>query len=126
MDFDARAVDEQPGWHAFEPGKIGKDALPHAALGPASEPVVERLLRAIDVFGTIAPTTAALQRMDNAGEHPPIIYPRHPARILRQERFDPRPLLIGKPEEISHAPWLLTGDTWSQRRAKHNHFPTPL
>jgi hypothetical protein len=111
VDLDARAVDEQPGWHAFEPGKIGKDALPHAALGPAPEAVVERLLRAVDVFRTIAPTTAALQRMDNAGEHPPIIYPRHPARILRQERFNPRPLLIRKPEEIHHLPCLLAGDT---------------
>jgi hypothetical protein len=48
----------------------------------------------IDVFGTIAPTTAALQCMDNAGEHPPIIDPGHTARILRQKRRNPRPLLI--------------------------------
>lgn len=102
MNLDATAVDEQPGWHAVDPGKIGKDTLPHAALGPASEAIVERLLRAVDLLGTIAPTTAALQRMDNAGEHPPIIDPRHAARFLRQERFDPRPVLIRKPKEIRH------------------------
>jgi hypothetical protein len=100
VNLDARAVDEQPGWHAVDPGKVGKDALPHASLGPAPEAVVERLLRAIDVLWAITPATTALQRMDNAGEHPPIIYPRHPTSILRQERFDPRPLLIRKPEEI--------------------------
>lgn len=33
-----------------------------------------------------------------------VIDPRHPTRILRQKRLNPRPLLIGKPEEIGHSP----------------------
>jgi len=94
VDLDARAVDEQPGWYAIHPGKVGKDALPHASLGPAPEAVVERLLRPIDVLRAVTPAPAALQRMDDPGKHTPIVDPRHPARIGRQERLDPRPLLI--------------------------------
>ncbi|WP_232366891.1 hypothetical protein, partial [Alteripontixanthobacter muriae] len=40
--------------------------------------------------------------MDNPGKHTPVIHPRHPARILRQERLNPSPLLIREPEEICH------------------------
>jgi|TARA_B100000524_G_scaffold250887_1_gene135127 hypothetical protein len=109
VNLDARTVDEQLRRHAFEPGKVGKDALPHTALGPTPETVVERLLRAVDVLGTITPTTAALQCVDYAGEHAAVIDPRHATRILRQQRLDPRPLLIRKPEEISHPERLLAG-----------------
>ena len=110
MDLDAGTVDEELGRHTLDPGKLGEDALPHVALGPAPEPVVERLLRPVDMLRTIAPATAALQGMDNAGEHPTVIDPRHTTRIGRQERLDPRPLLIRKPEEIRHSPCLLAGD----------------
>lgn len=65
VHLDARAVDEQPGWHAVDPGKVGKYALPNAALGPAPEAVVERLLRPVDMLGAIAPAATALQCMDN-------------------------------------------------------------
>src|SRR5690606_281973 len=94
VDLDARAVDEQPGGYAIHPGKVGKDALPHASLSPAPEAVVERLLRPIDELRAVTPAPAALQRMDDPGKHTPIVDPRHPARIGRQERLDPRPLLI--------------------------------
>jgi hypothetical protein len=104
MNLDASAVDEQLGWHALEPGEVGKDAHPHAMLNPTPEAAIERLLRAMKMFGAIVPTTAALQRMDNAEQHPPIIYPRYPARVLWQELIDPRPFLIGRPERISHLP----------------------
>jgi hypothetical protein len=109
VDLDAAAVDEEPFRDAIDPGELGEDALPHAAFGPAPEAVVERLLRTVDVLGTIAPATTALQSMDNPGEHPTVIDPWHPARIVRQERLDPRPLLIRKPEEIRHPPHLLAG-----------------
>jgi hypothetical protein len=109
VDLDAAAVDEEPFRDAIDPGELGEDTLPHAAFGPAPEAVVERLLRTVDVLGTIAPATTALQSMDNPGEHPTVIDPRHTTRILRQKRFNPRPLLIRKPEEIRHSPSLLAG-----------------
>lgn len=111
VNLDARSVDEQRRWHAFELRDVSKDALPNTACSLAPETVVERLLRAIDVLGTIAPRTAALQCVDNAGEHPPVIDPRHAARILRQKRLNTGLLLIGKPEEIRLSPCLLAGDS---------------
>jgi|TARA_R100000365_G_C2699164_1_gene38292 hypothetical protein len=109
VELDAAAVDEEPFRDAIDPGELGEDPFPHAAFGPAPEAVVERLLRTVDMFRAIAPATAALQSMDNPGEHPTVIDPRHTTRILRQKRFNPRPLLIRKPEEIRHPPHLLTG-----------------
>src|SRR5690606_16136119 len=102
VNLDAAAVDEQLRGHAVDPGKVGEDTLPHAALGPAPETVVERLLRSVDVLRTIAPAPAALQRLDDPRQHSPVVDPGHAARVRRQERLDPRPLLIRKPEEIRH------------------------
>jgi hypothetical protein len=67
VNLDAAAVDEQLGGHAFDTGQIGKDALPHALVGPAPEAVVEGFLRPLDVLGAVTPSTTALKRMDNAG-----------------------------------------------------------
>jgi hypothetical protein len=107
VDLDAGAVDEEPVWDAVDPGELSEDPFPHAAFGPAPEPVVERLLRPIDMLGAIAPAATALQSVDNPRKHAPVIDPRHTAGILRQERLDPRPLLIRKPEEIRHPNRLL-------------------
>lgn len=87
-----------------------ENALPHAALGPAPEPVVKRLLRPVDMLGAITPATTVLQHVDSAGKHTPVIDPRHTARILRQNRLDPRLLLIREPEGTRHPNRLLTGD----------------
>lgn len=42
----------------------------------------------------ITPEAAALQCVNNAGEPTAVIDPRHAARIVRQKRFHPSPLLI--------------------------------
>jgi len=81
VDLAATAVDEQPRRNAVDPGQIGEDALPHAALGSAPEAVVKRLLGALDMFGAIAPAPAALQCMDNPGQHAPVIDPACPAYL---------------------------------------------
>ena len=46
------------------------------------------------MFRAIAPATTALQSLDNPGKHAPVIDPWHPTRIVRQERLNPRPLII--------------------------------
>lgn len=58
--LDAGAVDEQPVGNTFAPGQRAEDAFPDAALGPAHEAVVERLLLPVD-RRAIAPASAALQ-----------------------------------------------------------------
>jgi|GEM_PF-6312502 len=68
------------------PARLEKMRSHAPPLDPAPETVVERLLRHVDVFRTVAPTASALQRVDNPGEHASVINPRHPARILRQDR----------------------------------------
>jgi len=49
--------------------QIGPDALGR----PAHEPIVERLLRTIDLAWRIRPTPARLQHMDDAADHPTVI-----------------------------------------------------
>ena len=107
MDLDAATVDEEPLGHTIDPGQMGEDALPHPALGPAPEAVVERLLWPVDMLRAVAPAATTLQRMDDPRQHAPVIDPRHPACVVRQERLDPRPLLIRKPEKIRHPTCLL-------------------
>lgn len=92
VDLDAAAVDEQSVGRIVLAGQGSEDPFPDAALRPAHEAVVERLLRSVDLLRTIAPATAALERMDDPGEHPTIIDPRHPARVARQHRLNPNPL----------------------------------
>ena len=53
MDLDAASVDEQFVRNTIDPGKLSEDALLHAALGPPSDAVVERLLRTIKMLRTI-------------------------------------------------------------------------
>jgi len=101
VDLDATAVDEQSIWSAAGSRQRAENAFPDAALRPADEPIVERLLRTIDV-STVRPATAAAKRVDNPAQHSTIIRAWLAANIRRQKRLDPSPLCIGKPKEIRH------------------------
>ena len=81
MDLDAARVDEQAIGYILGPRKRAEDTLPNAALGPAHEAVVERLLRTVDVPWAIGPAPAALQRMDDPAQHTAIIHARLAAHI---------------------------------------------
>jgi FkbM family methyltransferase len=117
VDLDARAVDEQARWHPLDAGKLAEDALPDPALGPAHEAVVERLLGPVD-RRTVAPPPAALQRMDDPAQHAAVIDPLLAPHVGRQQRRDPRPLLIRKPEEIRHFQRLFAESL--------NHIEAPM
>ena len=54
------------------PARLEKMRSHAPPLDPAPETAVERLLRHVDVFRTVAPTASALQRVDNPGEHAPV------------------------------------------------------
>lgn len=116
MAPDARTFDD-PGRHALDLGRAQEDALPHIALGPSSEPVVERLLWTVDMSRAVTPSAPALQRMNDAREHSSIVNPRHPECIKRQKRLNPRTLLIRKLEEIHYLPRSFNGGRWNRRRS---------
>lgn len=99
MPLDTGTVEVPPAWQALNSARLSKISLLQTAFSPAAKVVVERHSRTIGVFMAIAAATAVYQRMDNAGERPQILYFRHAAPILRQDRFDPRPMLIRKPEK---------------------------
>jgi hypothetical protein len=101
VDLDAAAIDEQPVWRISRSGQSAEDPLPDPALRPANEPVVERLLRAIDIRA-VCPTASAAKRMHDTTQHTSVIHTRHAAHIRWKQRLDPGPLRIGKPKEIRH------------------------
>jgi hypothetical protein len=101
VDLDAAAIDEQSIGCAIGACKRAEDALPDAALGPAHEAIVERLLRPIHVRA-VRPAPAAAQGVNDPAQHPAIVDTRLAAHISWQQRRDPLPLRIRKPEEISH------------------------
>jgi hypothetical protein len=59
-----------------------KDADP----APADETVVERLRRPVDRRG-VPPHQPASDHVNDPRNHPPIIDPRHAARLVRQKRL---------------------------------------
>jgi hypothetical protein len=101
VNLDAAAVDEQPVRRIACSRQRAENAFPDAALGPADEPVIKRLLRPIDV-GAVCPTPATAQGVDDPAQHTTIIYPGLAAHAGRKQRLDPSPLRIGKPKEITH------------------------
>src|SRR5262249_34368093 len=62
--------------------------------------VIDRGRRTI-LRRAIAPATAALQYMHNAADDPTIVRPLDAPNIRRQARFDPLPLLIAQPKQVS-------------------------
>lgn len=76
---------------------------PEASAGPAIEPVVDR--RRGTVFGrAITPSAAALQDMDDARDHAPVIDTPRARLVPRDVRFNQRPLGIAQPKQARHPP----------------------
>jgi hypothetical protein len=101
VNLDAGTVDEQPVGCIFAACQGAEDAFPDAALGPADEAIVDRLLWPVDA-STVTPTSAALEGMNDPTQYPTVINPLLAPCIGWQQRLDARPLSVGKPKEISH------------------------
>lgn len=43
----------------------------------------------------ILPPTAALQDVEDPGDDSPVIHPRHPPHLVRQQRLEPHEVLLG-------------------------------
>jgi len=69
--------------------------VPDAGLGPATEAVVAGRLRPVPLR-QIRPGRARAQHPEYPVEHAPVVHPRHPARLVRQKRFNDGPFEIGQ------------------------------
>ena len=97
--FEMRRVDHDGVSRLAPAGQGGEDPVEDADPAPADEAVVERLRRSVDAW-RVPPHQPAPDDMNNPRNHPPVINPRHTARLVRQKRFQTRELLYGKPEVV--------------------------
>jgi hypothetical protein len=95
--FDVGGVDHLRIRGSSIAGKFAKQIFPDAAPRPTCEAIVYCRVRSVR-FGTIAPAAAALQHVDNAADHSPIVFALDTSHIGRQVWFDPLPLLIAQPK----------------------------
>jgi hypothetical protein len=83
------------------PSKSGKNIFPEAAFGPSDEAIIDRFLWAV-VGRAVCPSPTRFQNMHDAAQNAAIIETLQSACVLRQQRRDMRPLLIGKSKQINH------------------------
>jgi hypothetical protein len=95
-----RGIDHLRVCGSSVPRKLPEQVFPDAAPRPAHKAVIDRGRRTI-LRRAIAPATAALQYMHNAADDPTIVRPLDAPNIRRQARFDPLPLLIAQPKQVS-------------------------
>src|SRR6266700_3304081 len=82
------------------------DLVPHSSTAPANEAIVAGGVRA-KVLRQITPRRTRTQNPKDAVEHAPVIYTGHAARLVRQERLDGGPFIIG--EFVAHDSRLQFG-----------------
>jgi hypothetical protein len=68
--------------------RLAEQPLPYATLCPQYETIVDRRVRVIP-RRTVAPAAAALQHMQDAADHSPVIHPVLTAHVRRKQRRNP-------------------------------------
>src|SRR5258708_28550970 len=105
MRLKMRAVDHHAiGWAALG-RKVGEDSVEDTHAGPANEPVVERLVGAID-RGRIPPSQTISDYIDYPANHTPGVHARNATRP-REKGFNALKLSLSQPELIRHRQVLL-------------------
>src|SRR5665213_2492546 len=99
MGFDMRRIDHLSIGGSSSRSQFTEQSPPPAALGPAHEAIVDRRIGAV-LRGAIAPPAAALQNVQNATDHTPVVHAILAAHIRRQMRPDLTPLLITQPKQV--------------------------
>ena len=79
MRLKMRAVDHHAVGRAALGRKVGEDSVEDTHAGPANEPVVERLMGAIDC-GRIPPSQTIPDHMDYPADHTPVVHTRNATR----------------------------------------------
>ena len=101
MRLHRRAVDQDLCWRASGRGQNIEDVDPDALRGPPDEPVVERLVRAVDIW-RVDPAATGLQYVHDAADNPPVIDPRLASCVGRQKWSKPTKLIFRQPETIAN------------------------
>ena len=96
MRLKMRAVDHHAVGRAALGRKVGEDSVEDTHAGPANEPVVERLMGAID-RGRIPPSQTIPDHMDYPADHTPVVHARNATRP-REKGFDALKLSLSQPE----------------------------
>src|SRR5690606_17638857 len=96
---DGRGIDEQLSRWSAGIGQGVEYGAPYPFGCPALEAVVECLPRTVD-GRCVNPTPSALDDMDDAADHPPVIYTRLATGVGGKVRSQLRELLVGQPEMI--------------------------
>ncbi len=91
-----------------------ENGLPDGRLRPPVKAIVDRGVRPIDL-GTITPPAAEFDHMQNAADHLAIATGLHPTAVLRQMRFNCRPLLVRQPKFVATDPLPVTEELESLR-----------
>jgi hypothetical protein len=84
---------------------VGEDSIEDTHAGSANEPVVERLVGAID-RGRIPPSQTIPDHMDYPANHTPVVHARNAARP-REKGFNALKPSLSEPELIRHRQVLL-------------------
>src|SRR6478672_13715413 len=79
-----------------------EDPLPDAALRPPVVAVIDRCMRSI-LRGAIAPAASGLKDMQDATDHPAIVYARLAWFAARKMGFNRCPGVIRQPQQIPHS-----------------------
>src|SRR5271169_4442490 len=98
-----------------------EDVGPNAFRRPSHEAIIQRLARAVDAR-RVDPTTAGLQNVHNAADHPSVIDPRLASRIGRKKRLKPSKLILRQPETIAIHHGSPFRDRESQTSQQWNPF----
>jgi len=102
--LDVRRIDHLRFGRPPAISKRAEQLFPHAALRPAHEAIVDRRRRTV-FRRAIAPAAAALQHVQDAADHAPVVRALLAPYIRRQMRLDLLPLLVAEPKQIaSHDP----------------------
>ena len=99
MSFDRSRIQRQRYSILPQLGQGFEDGAPAATFGPAIEAVIDRRVRPV-FLRTIAPSSTALQHVNDAADDPPVFLAlgtRQPARQMRLEMF---PLTIVQPKQV--------------------------
>ena len=92
-------VDHDGAGRSVHRSQFFENPVEYAKSGPAHEPVVECLMRAVTIR-SIAPHQPIANDVDDTADHTRIVNTRHALRFVRQQGLKPGELLACEPEVV--------------------------